>query len=967
MNKFNILLGAILFIFIFGIASPHYHAAVKPEKKLQEAPVNPEFLKYLDKVKTGQYRTVSESGHPLGYIPFPVDLSHMKGAPVKINAAQLPASYDLRNYSKLTSVKNQASCGSCWAFATMASLESSLMPSEENDFSEQHLITTHGFDYGECVGGNGYMSTAYLARWDGPLNESTVPYIYTRKAGYTPVKHVQQVIFLPARSTQIDNDTIKHFVYTYGGVIASYNTIDSYYNTKYNSYYYDGGTETNHGVTIVGWNDDFPASQFKKTPPGDGAFIVKNSWGTSWGENGYFYLSYWDTSLSTFMSFNNAESTNNYSRLYYYDNLGWINSYGYSEVTAWGANVFTAEATESLKAVGFYLDDVNASYEIYIYTGVTMGDPRTGTLKTHQSGSKIYSGYYTVPLDTPVSLTKNETFSVVIKITNSTYIYPIAVEKPNTGYATNVTGYLGESYISDNGIDWTDMAGAVDDANICIKAYAGSSSTTTPKITLNRTSLNYGATTGSTYTSAQSITISNSGTGTLNWSLSKSSNSTWLSYTPSSGTNSGQISVSVNPSGLSTGTYTGYIYVTDSYASNSPKTITVNLNVMNTASTNVPFGEFATPTEQSTVYSSVPITGWVLDDIEVSDVKIYNGNSYVGDAVFIEGARPDVEAGFSSHPFSYKSGWGYMMLTNFLPNGGNGWYTIYAIATDKEGHSVTLGSKNIFCDNAHATSPFGAIDTPTQGGEVSGKSYVNFGWVLTPQPNYIPTNGSTINAYIDGVAIGKVTYNQYRADLAALFPDYANTSGAAGYRYIDTTKYSNGTHSIYWVAYDNAGNSGGIGSRFFTVMNGSSSLAEAHTPSLSMPAYYSVFQIASIPRNNISPLKYKKGYNEDAPTMEMLLDETGTDHASFKQDERIRVYLEDNSDNSNIHFQGYQVIGTRLRPLPVGSTLDEQSGVFYWQPPAGFYGKYEFVFIAVDNNGPLFQKKINIDIKPKHE
>ncbi len=217
------------------------------------------------------------------------------------------------------------------------------------------------------------------------------------------------------------------------------------------------------------------------------------------------------------------------------------------------------------------------------------------------------------------------------------------------------------------------------------------------------------------------------------------------------------------------------------------------------------------------------ITGWALDDIGVDSVKIYReeGNSliYIGDAVFIEGARSDIEGNYPGFPVSYKAGWGYMMLTNFLPNQGNGSFVLHAFAADRESHSVDLGAKTISCDNALAVKPFGAIDTPAQGGSASGSNFRVWGWVLTPRPNSIPSDGSTIRVYVDGVFKGNLTYNIYRPDVAGLFPGFANSNGAAGYFDLDTTKYENGIHSIFWIASDNVGNTDGIGSRFFIIQN----------------------------------------------------------------------------------------------------------------------------------------------------
>jgi hypothetical protein len=194
-----------------------------------------------------------------------------------------------------------------------------------------------------------------------------------------------------------------------------------------------------------------------------------------------------------------------------------------------------------------------------------------------------------------------------------------------------------------------------------------------------------------------------------------------------------------------------------------------------------PFGSFDTPLHGSTVKSSVPVTGWTLDDGGVPGVKIYResggGLVYIGDAVPVAGARPDIETAYPGYPDNSRAGWGYMMLTNFLPNGGNGTFTFHAVATDNTGHQVTLGTKTITCDNANAVKPFGAIDTPGQGGTASGGHFINWGWVLTPKPNRIPWDGSTINVIVDGVNTGHPTYNIYRADIAGLFPGYVNSNG----------------------------------------------------------------------------------------------------------------------------------------------------------------------------------------------
>jgi hypothetical protein len=197
-----------------------------------------------------------------------------------------------------------------------------------------------------------------------------------------------------------------------------------------------------------------------------------------------------------------------------------------------------------------------------------------------------------------------------------------------------------------------------------------------------------------------------------------------------------------------------------------------------------------------------------------------SGLVFVGDAAFVRGARPDVQAAFPSLPNSDRAGWGYMLLSNMLPNRGSISVTISAYAVDHAGLRTLLGSRRIIAANGASLAPFGTIDTPGQGQTVSGV-IPNFGWALTPAHTSIPTDGSTIDVYIDNIFVGHPTYGLFRQDIATLFPGLANSNGAVGLFSIDTTQLSNGLHTISWVVRDNAGWSSGIGSRYFRVQNGS--------------------------------------------------------------------------------------------------------------------------------------------------
>jgi len=495
---------------------------------------------------------------------------------------------------------------------------------------------------------------------------------------------------------------------------------------------------------------------------------------------------------------------------------------------------------------------------------------------------------------------------------------------------------------------------------------------TTPRIHINRSALTFGSTNTST-TGNQSFLISNTGTGTLNWTITIDDDVSWLVCSPESGTGSGEVLVSVYPSGLTAGTYTSTITVTDPDAVNSPQGVNVTLNIYQPGQDEVPFGTFETPMDGSTVMGSLPITGWVLDDIAVENVKIYRQKEgqaiYIGDAVFVEGARADVESAFPGYPNNYKAGWGYMMLTNFLPNGGNGIFKIRAIAADTEGHRVTLGTKTIICDNANAKKPFGAIDTPTQGGAAAGSSFINWGWALTPMPNRIPTDGSTIDVFVDGVNLGHPSYNIYREDIAGLFPGYSNTNGAVGYFYLDTTSYENGVHTIQWTVADNAGNADGIGSRYFSIQN--SETAAASKKAAVFNVQRSMFNVNpdQIPINDSFPVWIKKGYNPNDEPLVVYPDGEGIITIEIKELERLEIRFnndfatdESSTGSSTLNIEPRTL---NISPLPIGSTLDRGKGIFYWQPGPGFFGKYCFVFVKKKQIGGFTKKALHITIVPR--
>lgn len=442
---------------------------------LQRAPLNAAFVAYMNQ---GGQPLVTGDGHYLGAIPSPLDLSHLKGQQVfSPRAVTLPPSYDLRTLGRVTSVKNQLSCGSCWAFAAMGSLESILLPGGTWDFSENNLKNLHGFDWSPCAGGNGEIATAYFGRWSGPVDEALDPYqptdINTSPPGLSPVKHIQNAIYIPPRASPTDNDTIKQAVMTYGGVEVYLYYNSSYYNSSNYAYYDPNPDAINHAVLVVGWDDTFDKSKFNTAPPANGAFIIKNSWGSSWGQNGYFYASYYDGSLATgnpSFVFPGPETPSNYGRVYQYDPLGWVDSWGYGTDTAWFSNVFTAFATENLTAASFYVASANSPYTVSVYKAVST-NPGTGTLAGSTSGTAASPGYLTVPFGSPVSVTSGSKFAVVVKLQTPGYVFPIPAEEKIPGYTSAASASPGQSYVSGDGTSWEDITSYEATANVDVKAF----------------------------------------------------------------------------------------------------------------------------------------------------------------------------------------------------------------------------------------------------------------------------------------------------------------------------------------------------------------------------------------------------------------------------------------------------------------------------------------------------------------
>lgn len=381
----------------------------------------------------------------------------------------LPQKYDLRDENLLTPVKNQGALSVCWSFSGLSLLESSLLnqTSKSYDFSEMHAAyymsenafidgtNEYGWDRTAGGGGNLLHMASYLYSGLGPVDEADFPFdasakdIYLADVQDKPLADVRlndmgllaSEVSMKETPSEIDN--FKNILYSNGplstGIYLDANSNENYYNAENYSFYYPDEINPNHAVTLVGWDDTYSKENFSSVPEGDGAWIVRNSWGSDVMEEGYFYLSYYQPLYNTYF-FYDVQNELGYDNIY---SVKQNSETLFASDIEYAANVFTkTQGTQTLSEI-VVMTSGATDYEVYVNPNVSESDIFPQEIKNNcvAEGTIEHAGYKTIELKKPITLT-GEKFAVIVKYSDS-YI-PV----------TNLTSSSGKGLLSADGNEW---------------------------------------------------------------------------------------------------------------------------------------------------------------------------------------------------------------------------------------------------------------------------------------------------------------------------------------------------------------------------------------------------------------------------------------------------------------------------------------------------------------------------------
>lgn len=418
-------------------------------------------------------------------------------------ADNFPSSFDLRNSGLIQNVKVQGSYGTCWSQTANDSAESSLIKRNPTiDLSEWHLAY-YAYSGGEQIdlkeihntegvfehGGSALVASNMWSQWIGPVSEKEgLEYgnldilsdtELQDKYRYASDYHLKNAYLFGFNEdvSNSQNSVIKSFLLKGQAVDVSYNNDSSFYDYNFHSYLSAEKKTATHSVTIIGYDDDFPAENFsdKAKPSKNGAWLAKNSWGNTWNDDGFFWISYEEPSLCEFSVFE-LEDNNNYSSNYHYDTFITNQRMRAGNTnTSYISNIFHSEGNEWLQAVSFNFAVPNTEYEITVYKNIrSKSNPTDGTKAYTISGVNEITGYQTIEFDKSIEVEDGETFSIVMKLTNDQNPYVITIESAiavidsETGENFDLSNHTtyeqiqnytneNESFYSANARNWTDV------------------------------------------------------------------------------------------------------------------------------------------------------------------------------------------------------------------------------------------------------------------------------------------------------------------------------------------------------------------------------------------------------------------------------------------------------------------------------------------------------------------------------
>ena len=442
--------------------------------RLGEARQNEEFIRWQNQQNYGNFGATSEEDYE-GLVPEPAKIYFGRPRAQRFERLGFPATYDLRDHNKVSEIRDQGPNGSCWTFACYSSLESTLRPGEILDFSEKHMRNTHGFDWGPEKGGNRFISTAYLARWSGPILEEEDPYSpydFVSPKNLVRAKDIKEVMYLPDMDVDFDEgmNAIKDAIMNYGAVQTAMYASNKYLNQAEWAHYCPKRLNGNHAVAIIGWDDNYPKENFRQTPPHNGAWLIRNSWGKGMGIDGYYWASYYDTVVGTNNAVYFAKDKGESDYIYQYDPYGMTRTVGYNG-KGYGANVFgPVKEKQYVNGAGFYVPAANTDYKVYVVKDYKGLDSLKNDRVEVASGTVEYPGYTTVTFDKQ-EVQKDSKFAVVVYFTTLETYYPIPIEARERKYASRVNAYPGQSFTSSDGAEWRDLTVYNSSANVCIKGF----------------------------------------------------------------------------------------------------------------------------------------------------------------------------------------------------------------------------------------------------------------------------------------------------------------------------------------------------------------------------------------------------------------------------------------------------------------------------------------------------------------